>query len=64
MTLQEGATYMVWLRDEGRAMMARIYRDGGRLRLQPINPTLPPVFKRFCNVEIRGRVLKVIRRHA
>ena len=61
MILQEGGVYLVWLRDECRAMMARVFRDGGRLRLQPINPTLPPVFKRHCNVEFRGRVVKTIR---
>ena len=59
--LQEGGVYLVWLRDESRAMMARVFLDGGRLRLQPINPTLPPVFKKVRDVEFRGRVLKTIR---
>ena len=59
--MTEGSVYLVWLRDESRAMMARVFRDGGRLRLQPINLTLPPVFKKVRDVEFRGRVLRTIR---
>ena len=58
--LWDGDTYMVWLKDEGRAMMARVFPDSGVVRLQPINRTLPPVFKKPCDIEIRGRVLKTI----
>lgn len=60
-TLRDGDTYLVWLKGEGRAMMARLYRDNGVVRLQPINRTLPPVFKKPGGVEIGGRVLKTIR---
>ena len=60
LVLEDGDVCMVWLRDEGRAMMARVFPDGGRVRLMPINLSLPPVFKQPCEIEIRGRVLKTI----
>ena len=58
--LQEGDTYMVWLKDEGRAMMAQVFRAGKRVRLQPINPEYPELYRRPRDIEIRGRVLKTI----
>ena len=58
--LREGDVYMVWLKDEGRAMMAQVFSDKGVVRLQPINHTLPPVFKKPRDIEIRGRVLLTI----
>ena len=62
MTLQEGGVYLVWLRDESRAMMARVYvASRYYLRLQPVNPLLEPVFHKVRDVEFRGRVVKTIR---
>ncbi len=60
--LREGDTYLFWLRDEGRTLMATLYWDDGILRLQPINRGLPPIFKEPNEVDVRGRVLSVLRR--
>ena len=60
--LQEGDVYAIWLRDEGRAVIARLFVEGEkRLRLQPVDPTLPPAFKAVRDVEVKGRVLKTLR---
>ncbi len=60
--LQEGDVYVVWLRDEGRAMMARLFVEDERtLRLQPVDPTRRSVFKAVRDVEVKGRVLKTLR---
>lgn len=42
------------------ATLKKFYREKNRVRLQPANPTLKPRYYR--NVEIRGRVVSLIRR--
>lgn len=45
--------------DENDATLKKFYREDGRIRLQPANPTLFPLYP--DNVEIRGIVVKIIR---
>ena len=60
--MTEGDVYLVWLRDECRAMMARVYvASDTHLRLQPVNPLLEPLYYKARDVEFRGRVVKTIR---
>lgn len=62
--LQEGDVYVLWLKDDQEATIARLFVESETLlRLQPVNPTLPPVFKQVKDVEVRGRVLKTIRHY-
>ena len=58
--LKEGDVYMVWLKDEGRAMMARLFRAEPYVQLMPINLRAQPVFKYPRDIEIRGRVITTI----
>jgi repressor LexA len=46
---------------EGEATLKRIYRDGGRVRLQPANATMEPFFVDPENLRIQGKVVSVIR---
>ncbi|MBI2917135.1 MAG: repressor LexA [Chloroflexi bacterium] len=61
-TANDGEMVAVWLKQEGEVTLKRFYREAGRVRLQPANPTMQPVFTRADNVEVQGRVLAVHRR--
>ncbi|MFA6514248.1 MAG: transcriptional repressor LexA [Patescibacteria group bacterium] len=45
--------------DDNEATLKKYYKEKGRIRLQPANPTFEPIFRK--NVEIRGIVIKIIR---
>lgn len=45
--------------DDNEATLKKFYKEKGRIRLQPANPTFEPIFKK--NVEIRGIAVKIIR---
>ncbi|MBU4299071.1 transcriptional repressor LexA [Patescibacteria group bacterium] len=45
--------------DDNEATLKKIYREKNRVRLQPANPTLFPIYRK--EVEIRGVVVKIIR---
>lgn len=50
---------VVALLKNGFATLKRFYREADRIRLQPANSTMSPIFVK--NVEIRGKVVAVIR---
>ena len=44
--------------------LKRLYREaGGRLRLQPANSTMKPIYVRAEDVQIQGRLLAVLRKY-
>ena len=45
--------------DDNEATLKKYYKEKGRIRLQPANPSYSPIFRK--RVEIRGIVVKVIR---
>ncbi len=45
--------------DDNEATLKKYYKEKGRIRLQPANPTFSPIFRK--EVEIRGIVVKIIR---
>ena len=61
-TAENGQTVAVWLRAEQEATLKRFYLEDGRVRLQPANTTMQPIYTDPENVEIKGHVVGVIRR--
>ncbi|HEX9987242.1 MAG TPA: transcriptional repressor LexA [Chloroflexia bacterium] len=61
-TAENGQTVAAWLKAEQEATLKRFYLEEGRVRLQPANSTMSPIFTQPDNVEIKGRVVGVIRR--
>ena len=61
-TAENGQTVAAWLRTEQEATLKRFYLEEGRVRLQPANSTMQPIYTEPDNVEIKGRVVGVIRR--
>ena len=45
----------------GGATLKRFYREGDRVRLQPRNPTMLPIVVPADQVEVRGKVVKLLR---
>jgi repressor LexA len=60
-TVANGEMAAVWLREEKEATLKKVYRETGRVRLQPANERMQPLYAPAENVEIQGRVVAVIR---
>lgn len=58
---RNGEMVAVYLRNDMSATLKRFYVEGDRVRLQPANPTLQPIFVDPEEVQIQGRVLMVLR---
>jgi len=59
--VENGEMAAVWLRAEKEATLKKVYVEPGRVRLQPANSQMPPLYTEPSNVEIQGRVIAVIR---
>ena len=59
--VENGEMAAVWLRAEKEATLKKVYVEPGRVRLQPANSQMPPLYAEPSNVEIQGRVIAVIR---
>jgi len=60
-TVENGEMAAVWLKAEKEATLKRFYAESGRVRLQPANSQMSPIYVEPENVEIQGRVIAVIR---
>ena len=60
-TAEDGEKVAVWLRDRGEVTLKRLYRENGRIRLQPANSSMPPIYAEPEDVRIQGRVISSIR---
>ena len=56
-----GDMVAAWLKDEHETTLKRFYLEGKRVRLQPANPYMEPMYYPAENIEIRGKVVMVIR---
>jgi len=52
-----GDMVAVWLKDRNETTLKKIYYEGERVRLQPANVTMSPIYARAEDVEVQGRVL-------
>ena|ERR1700733_3092931 len=57
-TAENGQTVVAVI-DDNETTLKKMYREHGRFRLQPANPTLFPIYRN--DVEVRGVVVKIIR---
>ncbi len=58
---RDGDMVVAWLKNEQEATLKRIFREGDRVRLQPANETMQPIYTDAGNVEVQGRVIASIR---
>lgn len=60
-TAENGETVAVWLRREQETTLKRFYHEGDRIRLQPANAMMDPIYTTPDNVEIQGKLVTVLR---
>lgn len=62
--VENGEMAAVWLKSENEATLKKVYLEPGRIRLQPANTQMKPIYADPDNVEIQGKVIAVIRQLA
>ncbi len=60
-TADNGDMVAAWLPEQEETTLKRFYHEGQRIRLQPENQTMQPIYVDSDKVEIKGRVVAVIR---
>ena len=60
-TAQNGDMVAVWLTDRNETTLKYFHKEGSRIRLQPANDELEPIYVDPRQVRIEGKVLSVIR---
>ena len=63
-TAEDGEMVAAWLKAEGEITLKKLYREPGRIRLQPANAQMQPIYAELRNVEVQGKVIGVIRQLA
>jgi len=61
-TAEDGEMAAVWLKDEQEVTLKRIYREPGRIRLQPANSEMKAIYTGPENIEVQGKVVAVLRK--
>ena len=59
--VENGEMAAIWFKDEKETTLKKVYSEPGRLRLQPANSQMEPIYAEPDNIEIQGRVIAVIR---
>ncbi|UCD08357.1 MAG: repressor LexA [Dehalococcoidales bacterium] len=59
--VENGEMAAVWLKAEKEVTLKKLYREKGRIRLQPANSQMNPIYAEPDNVEVQGKVIAVIR---
>jgi len=59
--VDDGDMAAVWLKRQQEVTLKKVYRDRNRIRLQPANRQMEPIYQDQNNVEIQGRVIGIIR---
>jgi repressor LexA len=63
-TADNGEMVAAWLKSEGETTLKKLYREPNRIRLQPANTRMRPIYASPKNVEVQGKVIGVIRKVA
>jgi len=59
---ENGDMVAVWLKEEQEVTLKRFFAEPNRIRLEPANRHMKPIYTTPDNVEIQGKVVAVIRR--
>jgi len=60
--VENGEMAAIWLKAEKEATLKKVYVEPTRIRLQPANAQMQPIYTEPENIEIQGRVIGVIRK--
>jgi len=60
--VRNGDLVAIWLRDKDETTLKYFYLENGKVRLQPANPTMKPIFiDDPSTVDIQGKIVMIIR---
>jgi repressor LexA len=57
----DGEMVAVWLKAEQETTLKKFFHEGNRIRLQPMNSTMEPIYTTPDNIEIQGKVVSTLR---
>jgi repressor LexA len=60
-SVANGEMAAVWLKSEKEVTLKKVFVESDRVRLQPANSQMQPIYADRGNIEIQGRVLAVLR---
>jgi len=60
-TAENGEMVAAWLKKDEETTLKKLYRERNRIRLQPANVQMKPIYTEPRNVEVQGKVIGVIR---
>ena len=60
-TAEDGEMVAAWLEAEEEVTLKKLYLEGKRIRLQPANDQMKPIYVDSANLSIKGKVIGVIR---
>ncbi len=60
-TADNGEMVAAWLKSEGETTLKKLYREPNRIRLQPANARMKPIYANPKNVAVQGKVIGVLR---
>jgi len=61
---ENGDMVAAWLKAEKEVTLKRLFREANRIRLEPANAQMQPIYTSPDNIEIQGKVITVIRQLA
>jgi repressor LexA len=61
-TVEDGELAAVWLKTEQEVTLKKVYHEAGRIRLQPANKQMEPMYYQPEEVEIQGKVIGILRK--
>ena len=61
-TADNGEMVAAWLKSEGETTLKKLFREPNRIRLQPANSQMKPIYASPKNVEVQGKVIGVLRK--
>jgi repressor LexA len=56
-TADNGDMVAAWLKQEQEVTLKKFYREGARVRLQPANESMKPIYTDADNVQVQGKVI-------
>ncbi|MBM4450178.1 MAG: repressor LexA, partial [Chloroflexi bacterium] len=61
-TADNGDMVAVWLKERQEVTLKKIYREPGKIRLQPANSQMTPIYVDPNEIDVQGKVVGVIRK--
>jgi repressor LexA len=59
--VRDGDMVAVWIKSQGETTLKHFFQEGDRVRLQPANSTMQPIYVDAADVEVQGKVVSTIR---